>query len=859
MIETVRLSPGLRIASRFTLLEKLGVGGQAEVWRVRDETRRMEIALKIVPASETAWGMFEREFRVVSTLDHPGVLRIFPPQRDTQWVVLPMELAVGGDARRMRGASYLEIAPLLMEVAEALEHAHDNQVIHRDLKPSNILFAADGRALLADFVAVQQAARDHKTSDSKSMLSPFSASPQQLRGEPPAVTDDIYGLGALAYELLSGYPPYYPRFELKKVLEEPVPPLTTSKPIPHQFAQLLQQMLAKHPQHRPQTMRQVIDIFDSALNATLTFDADDTLDIPPEPVADFVPPRPPPSPPAATAPISKPDPRPVPKPTPWPAPKIAAVPKPVLQPEPVHVATPPPPPPPITPIVAPAAATPWDDLKLEVKPRPLQLELPRARRWPWAVLAVLALGAFAAFYAVPRYFPGEWAAMVSTIQQSVAPATTAPVVVAPTQSAAAVAVPAIPVSDRKTPEMDAFLLQQREKLVADLKELQARGAGFWGGEEFANAKNRAAESVGAFDAGDTRLALERLQLAQELMNTVTAKAPQALAKQLNDANQAVAAGQPEVARRAFELAQRIDRTNNESAEGLRRLSSLEGILPLLADGQNAESSQDYARAIQDYSQALALDPANGVAKDGLARANNALGADNYAKAIAAGYAALGAGRLDEARTEFERAKGIKPQGAEATTGLNRVASASNARSFASVRQRAAALEGEERWSEALREYEAALQSDPTLAFAQAGRARSSQRAELSNAMQRLLDEPERLAAPNVRDQAQQLIARANAINESGPVLRSQIARLEILLPEFDKTVRLALISDNLTAVAIQRVGEFGTFLRREVDLKPGRYVLTGRRAGFRDVRHEITISPGTDRMQTISVSCVEPI
>ena len=56
-------------------------------------------------------------------------------------------------------------------------------------------------------------------------LSPFTASPEQLRGDPPAIADDIYGLGALAYELLSGYPPYYPRFEVKRVLEEPVPEL----------------------------------------------------------------------------------------------------------------------------------------------------------------------------------------------------------------------------------------------------------------------------------------------------------------------------------------------------------------------------------------------------------------------------------------------------------------------------------------------------------------------------------------------------------------------------------------------------------------------------------------------------------
>jgi hypothetical protein len=85
-----------------------------------------------------------------------------------------------------------------------------------------------------------------------------------------------------------------------------------------------------------------------------------------------------------------------------------------------------------------------------------------------------------------------------------------------------------------------------------------------------------------------------------------------------------------------------------------------------------------------------------------------------------------------------------------------------------------------------------------------------------------------------------------------------VTRLEILLPEFDKPVRLALISDKATQVAIQRVGQFGSFSRREVELKPGKYTVVGTRQGYRDVRRDITVAPG-DQIQTISVSCVEPI
>jgi hypothetical protein len=110
----------------------------------------------------------------------------------------------------------------------------------------------------------------------------------------------------------------------------------------------------------------------------------------------------------------------------------------------------------------------------------------------------------------------------------------------------------------------------------------------------------------------------------------------------------------------------------------------------------------------------------------------------------------------------------------------------------------------------------------------------------------------------VRTEAETLLKRAAVQQSVGPVLRSQIARLQILLPEFDVPVRLELVSDNATQVQIQKVGTFGTFSRREIELKPGKYTVVGTRPGFRDVRRDVTIAPGRD-VQTISVSCVEPI
>jgi tetratricopeptide (TPR) repeat protein len=391
-----------------------------------------------------------------------------------------------------------------------------------------------------------------------------------------------------------------------------------------------------------------------------------------------------------------------------------------------------------------------------------------------------------------------------------------------------------------------------------LAALEARGAGVWGGREFAMAKTRAAEAVGARDAGNPRMAQERLAAAMKLLDTVESKAPQALSAQVAAGEKALGAGQQEVAGQAFDLARRISPTDRRVSDGQHRAQNLNAVLPLLADAQNAEAAHDYARAAQDYSQALFLDPGNAAAKAGQARSNAAFGDDNYAKAVGAGFASLGAGRLDAAHDSFVKARALKPGGAEASEGLRRVGAALTARGFASMRQRAAGLENQERWEEAERAYEDVLAADPTLAFAMEGKARTSSRAELSGRLQQLLDRPDRLASAGVREDARALLETARAQSLQGPVIRSQIARLEILLPGFDKPVRLSLLSDNSTQIVISSVGSFGTFARRDIELRPGKYTVVGTRIGFRDVRREITVAPGQEA-QTIKVTCSEPI
>jgi tetratricopeptide (TPR) repeat protein len=479
-------------------------------------------------------------------------------------------------------------------------------------------------------------------------------------------------------------------------------------------------------------------------------------------------------------------------------------------------------------------------------------------------LGLLAGIAVAVFYWLPRYttqsLPFDFSA-ISRATKNLAPSFAS--------ASDSATVGASPGAD-SSPE--AMFQSAREHFDSRLAALETRGAGVWGGPEFGLAKMRAAESVGAHDAGNTQMAELRLADASKLLDQVDSKAGPALAAQIAAGQKALAAGQEGLANQAFELAKRIDPNDKRIAEGQRHTHNLNGVLPLLADGQNAEGARNYLRAARDYGQVLSLDPGNDKARAGLARANAAFGDDNYAKAVGSGFAALGAGRLDDARDAFDKARALRPTGSEAADGLRRVSAALSAKGFSSLRQRAAGLEAQERWDEAVQAYDSALQEDPSLAFAQEGKDRAAARAELNASLQALIDRPERLASTSVRNQAQALLDTANQQSPSGPVLRSQITRLGLLMPDYDgavksgparadlmdKPVRLSLVSDNATDVAIPSIGQFGTFAQREIQLKPGRYTVIGTRDGFRDVRRDITIAPGQES-QTISVSCSDPI
>ncbi|MBV8783080.1 MAG: serine/threonine protein kinase, partial [Gammaproteobacteria bacterium] len=534
MSEAAAARKGQTLRTRYQLRERIGAGGQGEVWRAFDPQANREVALKILQPgpgrSAAAWAALVHEYESTARLEHPGVLKMFPPERDGTTFLLPMELAAGGDARRLRGAGYLTIVPVLMEVARALEHAHERGVIHRDLKPGNVLFDARGRVLVGDF-GISGSSLDPGTDAMLRGLSPFTASPEQLRGEPPRPADDIYGLGALAYELLSNHPPHFPHFDAQRVQTEPAPPLVPAQQIPPHLAALVARMLAKDPAQRPRSMREVIEELETSLNDTLSFDFE-TGEAQPEEL------------PAVS--VSEPPAAPLPEPPAMPAPEPLAAPLPLEQAaanEPLLAV----PPRPAHELDGPAL---WQELGPVRLPDPARVEPMRASgARVLFVLALLASLAAAAWLWQPQFLPRleGLLGLNPTVQRTLPPLS--------------------PVADAQAQarwQSGHILLEQR------LGALTARGAERWGGQDFSAARARADESVGAHDAGSLPLAQERLGEAEELVERVTAAAPAALAAQLAMGESALESRQSDEALQAFSLALQIDPENERARAGAAR-------------------------------------------------------------------------------------------------------------------------------------------------------------------------------------------------------------------------------------------------------------------------------------------------
>ncbi|MFP5383533.1 MAG: protein kinase domain-containing protein [Gammaproteobacteria bacterium] len=241
----------------YKILRELGRGGMATVYLAEQEKFERQVALKVMSPSLGADPGFKerfiREAKLVARLSHPNIVAVYDVGESDGQVYMAMEYHTGGDlkAKIQEGLTPLDAARVICEIARALEFAHSKGVIHRDIKPDNILFRSDGSAVLTDFgIAKQGDANTQFTQMGMVAGTPKYMSPEQARGQALHPESDLYSLGIVFYEALTGTVPFQAEDSIAlaiKHIKEPPPPLPS--PL-KKFQPFLNRLLAKEPANR---------------------------------------------------------------------------------------------------------------------------------------------------------------------------------------------------------------------------------------------------------------------------------------------------------------------------------------------------------------------------------------------------------------------------------------------------------------------------------------------------------------------------------------------------------------------------------------------------------------------------------
>ena len=230
----------------------------------------------------------------------------------------------------------------------------------------------------------------------------------------------------------------------------------------------------------------------------------------------------------------------------------------------------------------------------------------------------------------------------------------------------------------------------------------------------------------------------------------------------------------------------------------------------------------------------------------------------FIQSMSEGMAALERKDYRAAREAFQRANGIRPDAPQTADGLAQADEGLNLQAIVEHREKALAFENLEGWRKAVAQYQAVLDLDPTIRFAQEGKARSVERAELSERLEFHLKNPSRLSDDNVLAEASALLAAASGIDPVGPELSRQRMGLEELIAKASTPVQVVLESDNLTDVMVYRTGRLGKFTHRVLGLRPGTYTVVGTRRGYKDVRRQLVVQAGAEP-RPLEVNCEEKI
>jgi serine/threonine-protein kinase len=354
------------LQEEYELLEELGRGGMAIVYRARDKHLEREVAIKVLPFSlafdQEFVERFTREARTAAQLEHPNIISIYRVGKTGRVIYFTMKLVRGGSLSGLMGdrkkLTPPEIRKLLAEVGSALGYAHTRGIVHRDIKPDNIMFDEFGQCVVTDFGIAKAGSGSKLTGTGMSIGTPHYMSPEQARAQSIDGRSDLYSLGILAYQALVGEVPYDGEDSFAigyKHIMEPIPVPLLDTPDERRLFEVIKRLIQKDPLDRFQTAEDLLRALEGQplAQARRATQAPNTMSVQP-------------APPSPSSPLQRPS--------------VANIP-------------PPPPPPPRPSIAVPPVAPSVDTPRRPVMRRSVAVQETPPTTWvPWVLAAVVLLG-----------------------------------------------------------------------------------------------------------------------------------------------------------------------------------------------------------------------------------------------------------------------------------------------------------------------------------------------------------------------------------------------------------------------------------------------------------------------------------
>ncbi len=398
----------------------------------------------------------------------------------------------------------------------------------------------------------------------------------------------------------------------------------------------------------------------------------------------------------------------------------------------------------------------------------------------------------------------------------------------------------------------------RESFLALQIEAESGNISRWGGDEY-----RAVDET--FAEGDALFQDENFTAASEIYQRTSAMLQTLIDSQEQRLRSAVQAGQDFLenrqfaeARDRFNQALAIEPADEEARDGLKRADSAMAAQVYYQEALTLEENNRLEEAVARLKLALELDGSHETAAKRLQSLEIRIGESIFSAEMNVLLSALDRQDFATANRSLKTLKSLGIRSEQVEQAETLIAEKQTQVLIEQLRVQASAFEDSEQWQQALEWYDRILTIVPDALFAVTGKKQAERRVQLQRALDEAIGRPERLQEHEQRSAGRQLLDYAVQIDPRGPELAARINALETLITAAEAPVPVTLESDNQTDVVIYPVARVGAFLSHRLSLLPGTYTVVGSRTGYRDVRKQVTIEAG-DTAYRIDIRCEEPI